>query len=175
VIAVTPLKESESFKQLELSKSIISFPRDFLLIWDWKQLLEESQGREMSQDWLFLDWASYKATRTWNVALILGDLEEYQNAEKWLREAIKGYEIAFGEEKSTLKGQYGLAPLSWAAGNGSDDIVNLLLTKGTIDPDLKDSQYYQTPLSWAAENGHEAVVKLLLETGQVEVDSKDRL
>ena len=77
VIAITPLKGSGSFKQLELSKSIKYFPLDFLLIWDWKQLLEESQGRELSKDWLFLDWASYKATRTWNVALILGDLEEY--------------------------------------------------------------------------------------------------
>jgi hypothetical protein len=39
-----------------------------------------------------------QATKTWNVALILGDLEEYEKAEKRLREVIKGYEIAFGEE-----------------------------------------------------------------------------
>ncbi|PMD15991.1 HET-domain-containing protein, partial [Hyaloscypha hepaticicola] len=39
VIAVTPLKGSGSFKQLELLKSIKYFLRDFLLIWDWKQLL----------------------------------------------------------------------------------------------------------------------------------------
>jgi hypothetical protein len=36
VIAVTPLKESGSPKQLELSKSITYFSRDFLLIWDWE-------------------------------------------------------------------------------------------------------------------------------------------
>ncbi|KAH9212573.1 ankyrin repeat-containing domain protein [Leptodontidium sp. 2 PMI_412] len=80
-----------------------------------------------------------------------------------------------------------LTPLSWAAGNGNDTRVNLLLAKDGIDLDLKDSQFSRTPLSWAAENGHEAVVKLLLETGKVEavvkllletgkveVDSKDK-
>ena len=34
IIAVTPLKDSGSFKQLELSKSTIYFPRDFFLVWD---------------------------------------------------------------------------------------------------------------------------------------------
>jgi hypothetical protein len=164
VIAVTPLKKSGIFKQLELSKSITYFPRYFLLIWDWEQLLEESQDREESKNLVSLD----KATRIWNVALILGDLEEYEKAEKRLREAIEGYEIAFGKKQSMLDSQYGLTPLSWAAGNGYNAIVNLLLAKDDIDPDLKDSQYGQTPLSWAARNGHEAVVKLLLETGQVE-------
>lgn len=108
-----------------------------------------------------------------HVALVLGDLEEYEKAEKRLREAIKGYKMAFGKEQSMLKSQHGLTPLSWAAGNGYNDVVNLLLTKDSIDPDLKDNQYSRIPLSWATEKGHEAVVKLLLETGKVEVDSKD--
>ena len=94
VIAATPLKESGSPKQLELSQSITHFPRDFLLVWDWEQPLEESQDREESKNWMSFD----QATKTWNVALILGDLEEYEKAEKRLREVIKGYEIAFGEE-----------------------------------------------------------------------------
>jgi hypothetical protein len=170
VIAVTPLKESGSSKQLDLLKSTTYFPRDFLLVWDWGQLLGEMQDREDTKNWVSLD----KSTRTWNIALILGDVEEYEKAEKKLREAIEGYEIAFGEEHSyTLKSQYGLTPLSWAAGNGYDAIVNQLLAKDSINPDLKDRQYGQTPLSWAAEQGNEAVVKLLLETGKVEADSKD--
>jgi ankyrin repeat protein len=114
-----------------------------------------------------------QAAKIWNVALILGDLEEYKEAEKRLREAIKGYEIEFGEEQSMLKSQYDLTPLSWAAGNGYDAVVKLLLRENSVDPDLKDSQYGRTPLSWAAESGPEAVVKLLLETGKVEVDMKD--
>jgi hypothetical protein len=170
VIAVTPLKESGSLKQLELSKSITHFSRDFLLVWDWEQLLKESQDRAESKNWMSFE----QATKTWNVALILRDLEEYKEAEKRLREAIKGYKITFGEKQSMLKSRYGLTPLSWTAGNGYNDVVNLLLAKDNIDPDLKDTQYGQTPLSWAAENGHEAVVKLLLETGKVEVDSKDK-
>ncbi|KAH9224675.1 heterokaryon incompatibility protein-domain-containing protein [Leptodontidium sp. 2 PMI_412] len=157
VIAVTPLKESGSPKQVDLSKSITHFSRDFLLVWDWEQLLEESQDREESKNWMSFD----QATNIWNVTLILEDLEEFEKAEKRLREAIKGYEIAFGEEQSILKSQYGLTPLLWAVGNEYINVVNLLLAKDSIDPDLKDNQYGRTPLSWAAENGHEAVVKLL--------------
>ena len=39
-----------------------------------------------------------KATRMWNVVLILEDLGEYKGAEERLREAIESYEIVLGEE-----------------------------------------------------------------------------
>jgi ankyrin repeat protein len=185
VVAATPLNESGSFGQPEVSKSITPFSRDFLLVWDWENPLEDSQDQEKYTSWTknsqvqehskaelgdHLD----KVTRTWNVALALGDLKEYGKAEERLREAIKGYEMANGEEHLyMLKSQYGLTPLSWVAGNGYDAVVKLLLAKDNIDPDLQDSQYCRTPLSWAAEGGHEAIVKLLLEIGKVEVDSKD--
>jgi ankyrin repeat protein len=51
----------------------------------------------------------------------------------------------------------------WAARNGHEEVVKLLLEKGA-DAESKSS-YDWTPLSWAAENGHEAVVKLLFEKG----------
>ncbi|KAH8708398.1 hypothetical protein GQ44DRAFT_596421, partial [Phaeosphaeriaceae sp. PMI808] len=52
-----------------------------------------------------------------NVALILGDLGEYEKAEEMIQDAIKGYKIALGvEHPYTLKSQYGLTALSWAAG-----------------------------------------------------------
>ena len=54
---------------------------------------------------------------------------------------------------------YGQTPLSWAARDGHEAIVKLLLEKGA-DIKAKDNNG-QTPLSWAAEKGHEAVVKLL--------------
>jgi hypothetical protein len=73
------------------------------------------------------------------VALILEDLEEYEKAKKRLWEAIEGYEIVFKEEPCILKSQSGLTPLLWAAGNGYGAVVNLLLAKDGIDPDLKDS------------------------------------
>ncbi|KAH9203921.1 heterokaryon incompatibility protein-domain-containing protein, partial [Leptodontidium sp. 2 PMI_412] len=50
VIAVTPLKKIGSPKLLELPRSITHFPRDFLLVWDWEQPLEESQDREESKN-----------------------------------------------------------------------------------------------------------------------------
>jgi ankyrin repeat protein len=64
-------------------------------------------------------------------------------------------------------------PLSWAARNGHEGVVKLLLNTGKVDVDSKVTKYSQTPLSWAARNGHESVVKLLLSTGKVDVDSKD--
>jgi hypothetical protein len=169
VVAVTPLKGGGNFKQLEFSQLVKRWC-DFLLVWDWEQPLKESQDQDELNNWISFD----QATKTWNVALILGDLEEYERAEKRLREAIKGYEIEFGKEQSMLKSQYGLTPLLWAAGNGYDIVVNLLLTIDGIGLDVKDSQYGQTPLLWAAEQGHKAVVKLLLATSKVEADLKNR-
>ena len=69
------------------------------------------------------------------------------------------------------KDSNGRTPLSWAAGNGREAVVKLLLEKGT-ELENKNKEYGQTPLSWAAENGHEAVVKLLLEKG-AELETKD--
>jgi ankyrin repeat protein len=53
--------------------------------------------------------------------------------------------------------------LSWAAANGREAVVKLLVEKGT-DIESKDNNG-QTPLSRAAGSGHEAIVKLLLERG----------
>lgn len=79
-------------------------------------------------------------TRIWNIALILGDLKEYKQAEERLREAIEGYKRAIGgERRHILKSQYSLTPLSWAARNGYGIVVKLLLMKDSVDPDLKDN------------------------------------
>ncbi|RMZ91406.1 hypothetical protein DV736_g1357, partial [Chaetothyriales sp. CBS 134916] len=67
--------------------------------------------------------------------------------------------------------EYGETPLSWAALQGHEVVVKLLLEKGA-ELDSKD-EYGETPLSWAALQGHEVVVKLLLEKG-AELDSKSK-
>ncbi|KAI9772157.1 MAG: hypothetical protein M1839_002528, partial [Geoglossum umbratile] len=71
-----------------------------------------------------------------------------------------------------LQDSYEQTPLLWAARNGHEAVVELLLAMRKVDVDSKN-KYGQTPLSWAAESGHEAVAELLLATGKVDVDSKD--
>ncbi|KAN0070882.1 hypothetical protein V8E54_011047 [Elaphomyces granulatus] len=61
------------------------------------------------------------------------------------------------------KDKRGQTALSRAAGNGYEEVVNLLLEKGA-ELDSKDNRG-RTPLSHAAGSGHEAVVNLLLEKG----------
>ncbi|PQE30874.1 hypothetical protein CJF32_00011334 [Rutstroemia sp. NJR-2017a WRK4] len=184
VIAASPLETGQTGDKYIKWPEV--FPRDFLLVWDWEyfpkpQDLGEYDTLVRTNDWVSenskTEVGGYlsKAARIWNVVMILDDLEEYEEGEERLREAIVGYEMAFVQEHLDLpKGQYGRTPLSWAAGNGYNTVVNILLETYDINPNLEDSQTGRTPLLWAAKNGHEAVVKLLLETGKVEVDSKDK-
>ena len=66
---------------------------------------------------------------------------------------------------------YYRTPLSWAAENGYETVVKLLIENGAaVDSVNKNGQ---TPLSLAAEDGHEIVVKLLIENGAV-VDLADK-
>ena len=70
--------------------------------------------------------------------------------------------------------RYGRKPLSWAAGNGHEGVMKLLLARNDVSPDTPDTVYGRTPLSWAAENGHEGAVKLLLEWKDVNPDSSSK-
>jgi hypothetical protein len=74
---------------------------------------------------------------------------------------------------SDCKNSYSRTPLSYAASNGYETVVKLLIERDDVKADSKD-RYGQTPLSHAASNGHETVVKLLMERDDVEADSKDQ-
>lgn len=73
--------------------------------------------------------------------------------------------------KPSVKDKCNRTPLTYAAEQGHDNVVNLLLGIDTADINSKDEDG-STPLSRAAANGHEACVKLLLER-HADSNSKD--
>ena len=187
VIAATPLNRSSSSGWPETSQSRTEFSRDFLLIWDWEspQGMSQDQGEYDALIKIYSQALQYpkaefgdylhEAMRFWNDIMILDDLGEDEIAEERLSEARSRYVIESGKEclPRLHNDEYGRTLLSFAAGEGHEDIVKLLLKIGG-DPEIKDGKSGRAPLWWAAQNGHEAVVKLLLETRKVEADPMDK-
>ena len=66
----------------------------------------------------------------------------------------------------------GGGPLAWAARNGHEGVVKILLGQGEINPDKPDNEG-RTPLFYAASYGHVGVVKLLLGREEVNPDKRD--
>ena len=67
----------------------------------------------------------------------------------------------------------GNTPLQWAAKNGHDGVVKLLLGLEDVDPDRPDNRD-STPLSWAAYKGYKRVVRLLLGRKDVDPDRPNK-
>jgi len=67
----------------------------------------------------------------------------------------------------------GFTPLMWAARQGDQAAVALLLTRDDIDPNKPDNDS-RTPLWRASSNGHEGVVRLLLARDDVDPDKGDK-
>jgi len=65
----------------------------------------------------------------------------------------------------------GNTPLVWAAWNGHEGVVEILLGRDGVDPEMANP-FRQTPLCFAAENGHEGVVKILLGRGDVNAQKR---
>jgi len=79
---------------------IVSFPRNFLLIWDWDYSPGRSQYRAEVQEHSqrTLGVKEGRATRLWDFAFILKDLEEHEEAKEKLLEAIECDGVALREE-----------------------------------------------------------------------------
>ena len=63
-------------------------------------------------------------------------------------------------------------PLAWAARNGHEAVVEILLGKNDIDPN-RPGESGQTPLFLAAYRGHARIVKVLLGPDHIEPDKPD--
>lgn len=87
-------------------------------------------------------------------------------------EVVLAFLCTLGKLDLESKDGRGRTALSWAAMNGHEAVVKLLLDKGA-DVESKDGSGH-TPLSWAAMNGREGIVKVLLDTGKVDVNWKDK-
>ncbi len=115
-IAVTPTDDKQ---WPGLLPSITSFPRDFLLVWDWEKSQEtledgEDNGRlKDGEDYEHLknsrlpEYAKAdlksslgKAARLGNIGLILGDMEKHEEASRNLQKAISSHERPPGKELS---------------------------------------------------------------------------
>jgi tetratricopeptide (TPR) repeat protein len=101
MIVVTPQQyvrtESRCNEHQEPLASTKIFLHNFLLVWNW----EKSLGNLQDQNTLVpehLTIASNKAVRLCDMALVLGNMKEYEEAEKRLQEAIEGFEEEFEKE-----------------------------------------------------------------------------
>ena len=66
----------------------------------------------------------------------------------------------------------GYTPLAWAAHNGHEEVVKILLGREEVNPEKPD-YCGRTPLSYAAQNGDEGVAKILLGREEVNPDKPD--
>jgi len=66
----------------------------------------------------------------------------------------------------------GCTPLAWAARNGHQEVVGVLLGRGEVNPEKPDNDG-RTPLSYAAWYGHGGLVEILLRREEVNADKPD--
>ena len=131
-----------------------------------------------------------QVVRLWNFGVLLSVTERYKDSGDKLRKAIEmygaapgstvtyrdhGHRVGVDEEALSIIGHFSgfegakegvkdwgnQVPLQWAACQGHEAVVRLLLERGA-DIEAKDRDG-RTPLQWAMRNGHEAVVRLLHE------------
>jgi hypothetical protein len=165
MMAVVPLEQAEFVRP---EKSLF---RNFLLVWDWEyteEFIDPDKYGLLLQTWqsdskeTSVREPMSSALRAWNDAQILGDLNEFVEAEEKERQATEIFKSAVEEKHlHSLECQCQLIPLIWALRSGYDAVPRLLLGKDGIDVDSTDS-FGQGALSHAVENSDIAIVEKLL-------------
>jgi len=80
--------------------------------------------------------------------------------------------VSIPADLDLLDTSHSCTPLSWSAGCGKLELVNLLLEKG-VNPDSR-ARYGRTPLSYTATGAHKEVIERLLDIEDVDPDSKSQ-
>lgn len=118
IIAVTPLSsirtDSGNIEWADLLGSIKFSNYDFRLVWDWTKLSEKFYDRKEHETLVntssgvsehstaTLENHLARATDIWRMALMLEDLEEYNEAEERFKEAVEICDRAFGMMSSHM-------------------------------------------------------------------------
>ena len=67
----------------------------------------------------------------------------------------------------------GFTALTWAARQGCEEVVKILLGRQDVNPNQSENRYNETALKWAIINSHEGVVRMLLERKDVNLNPGD--
>jgi hypothetical protein len=122
--------------------------------WNWNK----SPGNMLNQEEHNAARGSSDHVReTWNSALVSGDSEKYEKAEREFQEVMSYYETAPREE------------------GGIKFLIDLLSFTHSVDLDLMNERYDRPSLLWAAEKGYEAVVGFLIGRLNANVNFRDKI
>lgn len=156
------------------SRLLSAFPLLHYATTSWVAHARDSETRGYSQDDLlqYFAWPSEHLVQQWGqicLAILpypfLSDFHQLEGTS--MLHVVSRYQLLgplqvisqMVDQAGTdidARDDYGQTPLSWAAGNGHEAVLRLLLATGKVNVDAKDKDD-KTPLSWAAEGGHGAI------------------